>query len=292
VTSIVVVGDSCAAGVGVPREQTFPAQLEARLGEDGSSVRVYNAAVAGHGPGDELFVLQDVAERLDPAIVVATFYDGNDLDDVRFQFQMERRRAGDAVRSSGGRPGFWVDPVEPLEWNYWHSTALWRSFGERASLLLLRLGWIEPRAIYTMRMLRSMWTGGADAEVAEDVQLCMRAFGGMSALCAERGARLLVIRLPARVQTSSLQFRSMLDANGLDPASFDRTLPGRAIVANLQAEGIDVLDLLPVLEVDASDTPYYFAEGHPNAAGHARIAEAVAEALLERSPISAGQETR
>jgi lysophospholipase L1-like esterase len=286
-TSIVVVGDSCAAGVGVPLRQAFPALLEVRLGEraEAGSVRVYNAAVAGHGPGDQLLVLEDVAERLDPAIVIATFYDGNDLDDLRFEIDRERRRAGEVV-GKGGRAAFAVDPVDPLEWSYWHRTALWRSFGERASLLLLRFGWIEPRAIYTMRMLRAMWIGGSDAELAEDVERGVQAFRRIASLCAGRGAHLLVVRLPARVQTDPRQFQAMLDGNGLDAQSFDRTLPGRTVVERLRKDGIDVVDLLPLLEVDDEASPYYFVEGHPSAAGHARIADAVADALLARGKIS------
>jgi acyl-CoA thioesterase-1 len=44
---ILVVGDSLAAGLGLPPEASFPARLEARLGESGIRARVLNAGVSG-----------------------------------------------------------------------------------------------------------------------------------------------------------------------------------------------------------------------------------------------------
>lgn len=46
-TVIVAIGDSLVAGYGLPRDQSFPAQLEAALRERGKAVRVVNAGVSG-----------------------------------------------------------------------------------------------------------------------------------------------------------------------------------------------------------------------------------------------------
>lgn len=45
--ALVIVGDSIAAGLGLPRQQAFPARLEARLNSGGNRVRVINAGVSG-----------------------------------------------------------------------------------------------------------------------------------------------------------------------------------------------------------------------------------------------------
>jgi len=44
---ILVLGDSLAAGYGLPAAQAFPARLEARLRADGHDVKVINAGVSG-----------------------------------------------------------------------------------------------------------------------------------------------------------------------------------------------------------------------------------------------------
>ncbi len=46
-TVIVAIGDSLVAGYGLPRDQSFPAQLEAALRARGKAVRVVNAGVSG-----------------------------------------------------------------------------------------------------------------------------------------------------------------------------------------------------------------------------------------------------
>lgn len=46
-TVIVALGDSLIAGYGLPRDQSFPAQLEAALRKRGKAVRVVNAGVSG-----------------------------------------------------------------------------------------------------------------------------------------------------------------------------------------------------------------------------------------------------
>jgi acyl-CoA thioesterase-1 len=47
VPEILVLGDSLAAGFGLPSEESFPARLEARLRADGIDVRVRNSGVSG-----------------------------------------------------------------------------------------------------------------------------------------------------------------------------------------------------------------------------------------------------
>lgn len=44
--SILALGDSLTAGYGLPVEQSYPAQLEARLAELGYSYRIQNAGVS------------------------------------------------------------------------------------------------------------------------------------------------------------------------------------------------------------------------------------------------------
>jgi acyl-CoA thioesterase-1 len=51
---IVVLGDSLTAGLGIPREQAYPALLQQKLNDDGHNVEVINAGVSGDTSADGL----------------------------------------------------------------------------------------------------------------------------------------------------------------------------------------------------------------------------------------------
>jgi acyl-CoA thioesterase-1 len=88
VPEILVLGDSLAAGLGLPADEAFPERLGARLRADGMSARVVNAGVSGDTTTDGLarldwvlagkpdFVIlelgaNDMLRGIDPAIVRA-----------------------------------------------------------------------------------------------------------------------------------------------------------------------------------------------------------------------------
>lgn len=66
---IVAFGDSLTAGFGVPRDDAYPARLEARLRAAGYPHRVVNAGVSGETTAGGLRRV-DWALRLEPAIVI------------------------------------------------------------------------------------------------------------------------------------------------------------------------------------------------------------------------------
>jgi acyl-CoA thioesterase-1 len=51
---IVVLGDSLTAGLGIPRDQAYPALLERKLREAGSTLEVVNAGISGDTTADGL----------------------------------------------------------------------------------------------------------------------------------------------------------------------------------------------------------------------------------------------
>jgi acyl-CoA thioesterase-1 len=51
---VVVLGDSLTAGLGIPREQSYPAVLQQKLKEAGSPLEVVNAGVSGDTTADAL----------------------------------------------------------------------------------------------------------------------------------------------------------------------------------------------------------------------------------------------
>jgi acyl-CoA thioesterase-1 len=68
--TIVAVGDSLTAGLGVDAEKAYPAQLEQRLKADGYSFRVVNAGVSGETSSGALARIDWVIASLHPDIVI------------------------------------------------------------------------------------------------------------------------------------------------------------------------------------------------------------------------------
>ncbi len=73
---VVILGDSQTYGYGVPAELSWPRQLSALSGRS-----TYNIACSGYSPIHGLAIWEDVVS-LEPQIVVAAVYAGNDLYDT------------------------------------------------------------------------------------------------------------------------------------------------------------------------------------------------------------------
>jgi acyl-CoA thioesterase-1 len=70
VFTIVALGDSLTAGLGVDEAQAYPAVLERRLKADGHAVRVINAGISGETSSGAVSRLEWVLSSLDPDLVI------------------------------------------------------------------------------------------------------------------------------------------------------------------------------------------------------------------------------
>jgi lysophospholipase L1-like esterase len=95
---IVVLGDSYTAGGQVPYDQNFTAVLEQQLRSAGySSVRVINAGVGGQTTYNELGILKENIDWMQPDLVIVAAFLGNDV--------------GENVMATAG--GYRVVPAHP-----------------------------------------------------------------------------------------------------------------------------------------------------------------------------------
>src|SRR5262249_44290892 len=87
---ILALGDSTTFGLGVADEQTWPAVLQARLGERlGRPAGGVNAGVPGYTPYQGMRYLEERGLALDPDLVVATFgFNDADSWSSRSDYQM------------------------------------------------------------------------------------------------------------------------------------------------------------------------------------------------------------
>ena len=88
---VAALGDSFTDAMTLPAGESWPVQLERRLG-----VPVQNYGTAGFGPQQELLVLSDYVSRRRPRVVVLAFFAGNDIFDAEAFDDFER--SGGAIR--------------------------------------------------------------------------------------------------------------------------------------------------------------------------------------------------
>ena len=283
-----LLGDSIGVGFGVEMEATYASLLAERLAEEtGARVRSMNAAVAGYGPGEQLLTARGLIERYTPHVVVALFYDGNDLEDLCLQLELDgkpgRPPADGSVPPDGepwlAAPGADARGPGLLSWRYWTRYSHLARFIDRHAGALFSTG--EPDAHLSARVVRAARHGADDVELMEEIDLAVSCYTSLDDECTRAGARLLVARVPMRSQTSARQWDRHLEELGLEPADYRRERLGELVLERCAARGIATVDLLPVLRVEPPETTrrHYFAEGHLNRTGHARIAEALTERL-------------
>jgi hypothetical protein len=193
---VLVLGDSIAVGLGVERNENYASILESRLTRKlERKVTVFNAAVSGYGPAEQLLVLQDVIARLDPHVVIAMFYDGNDLEDMRFQFFRARFLGKHSIQLKSEEkailePGqqavdFWTKD-QSLFYKFVSRTHVGDFIVQRGEQLLSRYGLLAARGPVNWMLLDSMLENGPQ-EVAEWERFAKLTFARMHFDCTSRG---------------------------------------------------------------------------------------------------------
>ena len=76
-TRIVAIGDSQTYGTMATHKESWPAHLSNSL-----NTQVYNLALGGYGPIQYLYLLESLALKLEPEVVIIALYYGNDLFDA------------------------------------------------------------------------------------------------------------------------------------------------------------------------------------------------------------------
>ena len=95
---IAALGDSFTDATTMAVEESWPSQLERRLG-----VTVQNYGTAGFGPQQELLVLKDYVAAHRPARVILAFFAGNDIFDAEAFDEFERSGGRNARPAPGWR---------------------------------------------------------------------------------------------------------------------------------------------------------------------------------------------
>lgn len=241
--SVLVVGDSFTEGAGVVRNATFPAVLQQRL-----QVRVFNGGRRGLDQPELGATVGPLAEATRPDLVVYAMT-LNDFEQTP-AWAARQEFLNDFIldRQHMGTPD-WKVPAA-LRWSAVARLVAARRRSAAASQATLEwyLGMNGP---------------GNDA----GFEATMRDIEAMEASAERFGAGFLVVLLPLLVEFEDYPLEELHSAT----------------TASIAERGVDVIDLLPAFAgEDASALWVHPVDMHPNARGHAILAEALAEPVRER----------
>jgi hypothetical protein len=261
-------------------------------------VEVVNGGTAGYSTDQEyLFYLHEGA-RYSPSIVLLFFYYNdvvlNTTDSYYGRLKPRLELAGGGVRPvnlplapPAARPPA-VLPEEPrprrrsalLEW----IAGRLRRGAPRAYNALAGLGSWTPIGPEPPGEELRVYKKGPTPRIDGAWRLTCGILGALDREVATRGARLLAVHVPNRMEVSDRDRELTRLAYGMDDAGWD---PGRVrqrLEACGREHGFPVLDLAPALREAGGpfSSPYLTYDPHWNALGHGVAAEALARDLRAR----------
>jgi hypothetical protein len=296
---IAVLGDAFSEGMQVPLDRTYWALLPERLAscgfQPGKRIEVLNFGVRGYGTAQSYLMLQTVAIRYQPDLVLLQFTNGNDVRDNSF-----------ALDPGKDRPFFMLDEQGSLLFNdSFRSAAAYarrasisrevlRSVADRSRLLQLARG---ARELKVLGQAHAGATGNvAGLEIhtlaaPRDVlwQDAWRVTEGLieriGEFAARNGAKLAVVTVPFAMQAhpDAGQREALLARFGVP----DLAYPERRIASFAERAGHLGIMLGPQMQALAVSSGAYLygfdntelGFGHWNELGHRAAAELIAPRL-------------
>jgi SGNH hydrolase-like domain, acetyltransferase AlgX len=255
------IGDSILVAGLVPSDETVTSLLEPRLG-----VVVQNVSEVGYSPQEAIFRLQGLQQDLRERLVVQFFFEGNDLGDSR-----SWRRWRGKPRSSRNRTRGLIKTLTRM------LDGPKRAAGRR------RLGSFAgsdgPVDVYFSYDATSM-----DADLDQFSAICS-AFRDVRAGLAARRSVYAVVFVPAKLTVLHRYCKWGPESELAAPRHGRTRIRGR-LRGFCAAEGIPFRDVTDPLQALAAggELPYFAADSHLNAAGHAVMAAALADWMKSLLP--------
>jgi lysophospholipase L1-like esterase len=289
---VLVLGDSFIEGYTVPLAQTATQVLESSLTAAGCAAQVINGGTAGYSSDQELLFYQTEGHRYAPRVVVLFFY----YNDVVYNDRQEFFGAPKPVFEMGaGRlcvhrlpvkepslPRTSEPPAEEEERSGsalvdWVRERLWYGAPE-AHDLLARLGlWRAMPRVPTRLELR-VYERRRVEEIEDAWAKTAAILAAADGEARSRGAHLLVVHVPSRLEIDDRTWRLSRRLYGWDEAGWDRGRVAQRLKEIGAQAGIPVLDLTAALRSaneEGGERPYFTYDGHWSPAGHRVAAEEV-----------------
>lgn len=276
--SVVVLGDSMTFGTGVALEEAFHERIEQRAGEITSApLRVYGAAIPGYSTLEELEMLEELAPKARPDVVVVGVFEGNDFQDS-WAAEVEEKGRQELASTISTFERF-VRGV--FQVRYWAtSSATFQALN--LELTLVHLGLIDAR-VHTNLFLDDCLLVEPPPLVGRLRENVVGQLVRMGERCEELGAKLVLLIIPDAIQAVPARFDAFLAIKPTEAReSFSRLDFHAGFVAQLKENGLSCVDMLSELERDSvAGEACYFLEGHLNVRGHEVASRLLVPALAK-----------
>jgi hypothetical protein len=324
---IAVLGDSFSEAMHVPQEDTFWWLMERRLKAcpafAGKDVEVINFGVSGYGTAQELITLRQKVWDYQPDIVLLAFLTFNDImDNSRalkdteempyFVYKDNQLVLDDSFLSSRtylkldskwNRLGRWIrDRVRVFQAVH-HAAFVYKTFMEvrRARQVMeaqnaeAQKRQAQPEQAGSAQPKPTLINHWVYYEPREEVwkdawRVTEGLISQMSREVKERGAQFLVVVLDNDVQSlpNPKSRENFMRTIGVTDLSY----PNRRVEEFCKSEGIEVLDIAPMMRDYAERNNLLLhgfgkdiGNGHWNSAGHAQAAELMTRKVCEMQPV-------
>jgi len=293
---ILALGDSFVEGYTVALPQTTTQVLEASLNGAGCPAEVINGGTAGYSNDQELLFYETEGHRYAPRVVVLFFY----YNDVVYNDRQEFFGAPKPVFEMGaGRLCVHRLPVkepslprtsEPAAEEEersgsalvdWVRERLWYGAPE-AHDLLARVGLWRPMPRVPTRLELRVYERRRVEEVEDAWAKTAAILAATDREARSRGAHLLVVHVPSRLEIDDRTWRLSRRLYGWDEAGWDRGRVAQRLKAIGAQAGIPVLDLTEPLRRASKGwggEPYFTYDGHWTVRGH-RVAAGEVQRFL------------
>jgi len=274
---VAVLGDSFTFGLGVANDETFVSRLNAG---SGGRRQYLNLGVPGYSTDQELLLFKQIAESIEPGIVLLVVYLANDLFDNNRPFPLQADHA---------KPYFRLDTHSQLVLENTPVPLATKSAAARnTGLAEVVLGDEKPsaplltRTLGQLRIARRLGIFQQPGSIAEDVfqvrldrytALFLALTDTLADSSRELGAELVIALLPGA---------SFINHPDSLSAQYQAFLRKQLVAGLAERPDIQVIDLASML-ADAADNrsqPWYFPnEGHLTPLGHQIVAQLLREKL-------------
>lgn len=274
---ILLLGDSFMEALQVPLDSSLPRLLERQLGEQtGRRIEVVNGGVSGWGTDDELQYLTSYGLKYQPDLVVVAMTLHNDISE-NMRETWHTMREGALVEQPRQPMSFLRYKVVELKAyiaTRFQTYQLWRRAMHR--------GEIRQAGQQLNSHIVQLFLEPTPERIGWGLEFTGRLLQRMKSEAGERGAGLVLVLLPLRVQISDSSFAEFVLRAGLDDAAMSIGKPQQAVTAIADSLRIPVIDLLPSFRqwtADSVEQLYLPWDGHWNEAGH-RLAASIVTAGL------------
>ncbi len=288
-TRVLVLGDSFAEGFSVAFEDSVSQVLEHSLTHPTCGVEVVSAGTVGYSTDQELLLFRGLGESYRPRVVVLFFYYNDILYNARAAVGAAPKPLlkfhGDSYVVTNAP----LSPprVERREAEAWRSEALaWiqeriLQGAPRLYGLIASAGSAPRTEVSRPGLELEVYSRTPPRQVQDAWAQTVNILRALQAAALERGARLLVVYVPSKMEVSERDWALTRARYGVDEATWDRARVASLLVEAGRAAGFPVLDPTGALRRQdrLGHEPYHAGGGHWNAVGHA-VAAAEVQSFL------------